>query len=221
MTHFIKMNDSYPQQITPPIKPKITIRPKPTELIKPKIKLQLKQVLPTPTIVSDSKLKQRRTKKNSKIAGNERVKYQTHPTYIGPHYELFDTGCQSSSLCDDEHCQRCYQRSFCSKHASENWSTENLPITPRMVTRGSGQQFWFNCSGCCHKYMKCLSYIEGPHRTRGCPFCNSNQERCLDEKCTVCEAKSFAAAPDAKKDWSALNENLTARQIARSGIDVV
>jgi very-short-patch-repair endonuclease len=145
------------------------------------------------------------------------IKLKTHPTFIPPTYQLMDTGCKSKRPCRDEHCRRCYEKSFCSKERSKDWSTENTK-PPRLVCRSSGSKFWFNCPRCGHTYKQAPNAIEMPKRNRGCAFCHDNQRRCTDLNCQECYKNSFAVSEvNQKWHWSPKNGDLNPRDIARSG----
>lgn len=146
----------------------------------------------------------------------DRPKLKHLPTWIVPNIEKYDTGCSlKQGLCDDIHCRRCYDKSFCCKKRSNDWSTENLPLTPRTITKSAGPKYWFNCPNCAHTYKSSPSGIETGKRNRSCPCC-AGQQICGDDACIECFNQSFASSPMAKY-WSTLNGLVRARDITLSG----
>jgi len=117
--------------------------------------------------------------------------------------------CSSQDLCDDGNCEYCFQVSFASSPMVKFWSILNEK-EPRMVTRGSAQKYWFDCSKCKHSFQISLNAI-----TRGnwCSYC-ANQKLCDNEHCNVCLKKSFASHHRSKY-WSSKNTK-TPRETAIS-----
>jgi hypothetical protein len=150
---------------------------------------------------------------------SDRPKLQCFPTLPPFNYTLVDMHCTSKGLCDVPRCKRCYERSFCMKKRSEQWSEENLPTVPRLVTQSSGIRRWFNCPKCGHTYKCSPNSIETGTRDRGCPIC-ANQQLCISEECTECYGRSFAGL-EQSKNWSPLNGDLRPRDIFRSGKDII
>jgi len=90
-------------------------------------------------------------------------------------------------LCDNEKCEKCFEKSFASHKKSINWSDKNIE-KPREVFKSSSKRYWFNCI-CNHLFNKTLTSISNGC---WCPFC-TNQKLCDDEKCQICFNKSFAS----------------------------
>ena len=177
-----------------------------------KIKIKEKQTFPSNEKI---KLKLKDTFREQDTS----IKLKSHPNIILPMYQLINTQCHSHDLCQNDHCRRCYDRSFCSKSSVCYWSMENTDH-PRMITKSSSQKYWFNCPTCAHTYKRALNSIETSRSRGGCPFCNGNHTRCLNIDCVDCHKVSFANSP-ASIYWSTKNGSLTPRDIARSSNNIV
>jgi len=55
----------------------------------------------------------------------------------------------ANKLCDNDRCEKCYEKSFASHPKSEFWSKVN-EIKPRQVFKNSYKSFIFNCNKCDH-----------------------------------------------------------------------
>jgi len=108
--------------------------------------------------------------------------------------------CASQKLCQDENCISCFNKSFASHEKAKCWSERNTK-TPREVFGSSDTKYWFKCEKCSHEYDCNLSNIK---KGRNCPYC-SNKKLCMNENCTSCFEKSFAAHEKVKY-WSERND---------------
>lgn len=98
----------------------------------------------------------------------------------------------SKSLCNDDNCEDCYNRSFASHIKAKHWSYEkNGSLCPRKITLGSHAKIWFKCNNCPHYFIKILKDITNKSKQRWCPFC-TNQKLCDDESCIICYEKEFS-----------------------------
>lgn len=91
--------------------------------------------------------------------------------------------CSSTNgkLCDDDHCENCYDRSFASCLKSKYWSKRNK-LSPRDVFKSTGKKYFFDCEKCSH-----LLHIPPSNVIRGgwCVFC-AKQKSCGIESCSYC-----------------------------------
>ena len=128
--------------------------------------------------------------------------------------------CASKLLCDDNNCNKCYDKSFASSDKANYWSDRNrdqpegydgLYLKPREVFKSSNKKYWFDCNKCGHTFDSTLASI-----TNGgswCPYC-ANQELCDDINCNHCFEKSFASSENSMC-WSDKNE-LNPRDVFKS-----
>jgi len=107
--------------------------------------------------------------------------------------------CRSHKLCSDENCKPCLNKSFASCELAIYWSDKNK-ITPRMVPKGSGRRFYFNCE-CGHELYSILKNVA---QGKFCAYCFGTKI-CLEEGCDMCFEASFASHPFAEH-WSKKNE---------------
>ena len=117
-------------------------------------------------------------------------------------------------LCENSECQICLSKSFASQPGAKVWHpTNNLPITPRDVMKGSStKNYWFQCKTCSHDYENTIMATRGG--TLGCPYC-SNQMRCKDLKCRICFDNSFASHPSSIHWHPNMNGDTKPRDIAK------
>ena len=106
--------------------------------------------------------------------------------------------CANRSLCINDDCKLCYEKSFASSDKAKYWSDINN-CKPRNVFKSASQKYTFNCI-CNHSFESRLHSI-----TAGfwCPYC-ANIKLCDNNNCDTCYKKSFASH-DKSKYWS--NEN--------------
>ena len=85
-----------------------------------------------------------------------------------------------------------FERSFASHEKAKYWhETKNGAITPRDVSKGSGQKYWFKCNNCPHDFYKAPDGITRKTRKgEWCPYC-TGQKLCKDKNCQHCIDKSF------------------------------
>jgi very-short-patch-repair endonuclease len=107
--------------------------------------------------------------------------------------------CTQRSLCDDENCGICLERSFASSPKALYWSTQNEG-NPRDFFRGLQKAKFFDCPDCLHTFAKNLDAIL---KGSWCPFC-ANRSLCDDDNCEICCEKSFASHPKSLY-WSITN----------------
>ena len=112
------------------------------------------------------------------------------------------------TLCGDELCKRCYERSFATHPRASCWSSEN-DLKPYQVLKNSNKKYKFDCADCGHELEMIL---KNACSGQWCKYCNSDG-LCYAEDCLFCFQKSFASHPMAES-WSSQNE-ITPRQIMR------
>jgi very-short-patch-repair endonuclease len=95
--------------------------------------------------------------------------------------------CGNKSLCTNDDCKICYNKSFASHIRSNDWSKKNKS-SPRMEFLNSSKHFYFDCSDCNHELYMCLVNIV--RLNRSCIYC-TNQDLCLNKECLSCYNKSF------------------------------
>jgi len=107
----------------------------------------------------------------------------------------------SRTLCDNEDCKQCFEKSFASCEKAKFWSSKNI-ITSRQVIKNSTKKFLFDCNECGHEIEMQLSKITS--RNHWCSYC-AKQRLCNNEDCEFCYQNSFASHERAKY-WSNKNE---------------
>jgi len=108
--------------------------------------------------------------------------------------------CNKSGICLNNSCTFCFNKSFASHPMASSWS-ENNPITPREVCKGSENEYEFKCKDCNHYFSSKLYSIKN---NKHCPYC-SNQILCSNLECTICLEKS-CESHEMKNAWSADND---------------
>ncbi|AMQ10801.1 restriction endonuclease [Brazilian marseillevirus] len=118
--------------------------------------------------------------------------------------------CTNQKKCEDETCERCYEKSFASVGTDLVWSKKNT-VSEREVSAGSHKKYWFDCERCGHDFEMTLFCIST--QRQGCPFC-SGQRRCVEDSCEMCFKRSFASHKFSE-NWSKENKK-PAREVAKS-----
>lgn len=98
-----------------------------------------------------------------------------------------------SSLCDDNNCVECFNKSFESSDKARYWSKSNVLI-PRKVFKKVSTKYNFVCDICSHEFSMTLCNISNG---QWCPHCNHNK-LCRRKECKYCWNKSFADHPKSK-----------------------
>lgn len=112
--------------------------------------------------------------------------------------------CSSTrSLCNDEDCEICFNKSFASNEKSQFFSKRNI-LLPRDIHKSSGKKYWFDCPDCKHEFEILLHNIT--NHNNFCKYC-ANQALCNDVDCNICFNKSFASHEKALF-WSSNNETI-------------
>ena len=106
----------------------------------------------------------------------------------------------AQTLCEDEDCELCFNRSFASHPKAKFWSNEN-ELSPRSVFKNSDKIFKFDCNVCDHTFE---SELSGISRGRWCNFC-VGKKLCQGNDCKYCFNRSFASHPKSKY-WSPQND---------------
>lgn len=100
--------------------------------------------------------------------------------------------CSNQSLCSNEECTDCFNKSFASHPMAALWS-ENNTITPRNIFKASScVKIEFKCNTCSHYFKKILNSVTT--NNTGCPYC-SNITLCKSIDCMKCFNNSFASHP--------------------------
>lgn len=115
---------------------------------------------------------------------------------------------KQKTLCSNNDCIICFNRSFSSHIKTKYWSAKNN-IQPRNVFKTTNKKYLFNCPNCNHEILISLS---GINRGRWCPYCSNNM-LCTDLNCISCYEKSFASVNKAQY-WSKKNK-LIPRYVAK------
>lgn len=118
----------------------------------------------------------------------------------------------SNTLCEDDDCKACFNRSFASHEKVKYWSAKNIK-NPRDLCKGSAERAWFNCDECKHEFETSLLIVNGGS---WCPYCHGC-DICSDLNCISCYNKSFASSERAIS-WSPMN-NITPRMISKGTAD--
>ena len=116
--------------------------------------------------------------------------------------------CSNQSLCNDNDCKKCFDKSFASHEKANYWSANNN-IIPRYVFKNSQKKYIFKCNECNHDFEGYLSVI---NRGGWCSYCSKNK-LCDDNDCKICFDKSFASHEKAKY-WSIKNK-LKPREVTK------
>ena len=110
-------------------------------------------------------------------------------------------GGATQSLCKNDSCKICFEKSFASSNKCKYWSSLNDPIKPRDVFKQSNHKYHFTCSNCKHTFKAIIcNFYQGTK----CPFC-AKKKLCDNEKCKMCFNNSFASN-EKSKYWSSRND---------------
>jgi hypothetical protein len=109
--------------------------------------------------------------------------------------------CANNKLCNNTHCNFCFNNSFASHKKALYWSDKN-DISPRYITKSSSKKYIFNCIDCNHSFKSAISDISSGY---WCGYC-ANHKFCDNNQCTFCFNNSFASHEKAKF-WSDKNIN--------------
>ena len=118
--------------------------------------------------------------------------------------------CLSRRLCEDNDCQKCYEKSFASHEKSIHWSNQN-ERTSRQVCKSSNDEFKFDCNICKHTFVTTLNHIT--HGDQWCNYCAS-RILCDDLKCQI-----FASNPISKCWVQEKNGKIKPRDVHKSIAD--
>lgn len=92
---------------------------------------------------------------------------------------LCDYCCEpAQKLCNNEKCEKCFNKSFASSEKAKYWSNKNK-LTPRNVFNKSGIKYIFDCNKCNNDFVCSLDKI---NNNRWCPYCKNKTELILYEK---------------------------------------
>lgn len=111
--------------------------------------------------------------------------------------------CSGHKICNNDDCEKCFNKSFASNPKSQYWSNLNK-VTPRQVFNVTSDKYLFNCKTCNHEFKMSLSCDSW------CPYCSSSK-LCNNKNCNYCFNKSYASHPKSIY-WSDKNK-LKPRQV--------
>jgi hypothetical protein len=81
----------------------------------------------------------------------------------------------STTICEDDSCNRCFNKSFASYPLIDRWSPNNILI-PRQVFKKTDKKYLFICNNCNLEYsIRLLSMVYGS----GCSYCKNKTEKIL------------------------------------------
>jgi very-short-patch-repair endonuclease len=80
--------------------------------------------------------------------------------------------CSGNSICNEENCKECFNKSFASSSKSKFWSNKNQEI-PRNIFKSSTKKFLFDCNKCNNEFESALLNISNG---RWCPQCKFKTE---------------------------------------------
>lgn len=66
--------------------------------------------------------------------------------------------CNGQQLCDDDQCDKCFEKSFASHEKSRFWNINNL-VKPREIYKNTHKKFLFDCDKCGVTFEKSPNYI--------------------------------------------------------------
>jgi very-short-patch-repair endonuclease len=91
--------------------------------------------------------------------------------------------CANKKLCDDDNCNLCLQKSFSLDEKSKYWNYDINKKTPRQVSKGSDNKYWFICNLCNNNFEMCIGNIT--RKNTWCPFCINKTEHKLFSKLII------------------------------------
>ncbi len=124
----------------------------------------------------------------------------------------------AKKLCEDVHCDACFEKSFASHPKASFWHSSLNDISPRESLKSSHKKFWFVCDNetCSHNFEASLGNITS--NDRWCPYCaNPPQRLCTTNECDKCFNKTFANHPKAKF-WHSKNKMRPDKVFMSSGM---
>ena len=121
---------------------------------------------------------------------------------------------KKSTLCKNNECTTCFNRSFASHPKSQYWDyVKNSDLIPRNVAKGSDKFINLNCNECNHNFNIQLKRVG--LKNAWCQYC-SNRKICKNKDCVKCFNTSFSSLPQSKYWHTEKNGNLTPRNIFKS-----
>jgi very-short-patch-repair endonuclease len=117
--------------------------------------------------------------------------------------------CNSGTLCNNDACTFCFNKSFKSNPLSQYWDNEkNENVTPRDITKSSGKSFNFICKNG-HSFNQKINYI---NNGKWCKICCNSKRLCNKDDCIDCYNNSFASHPKSVFWNPELNKQIMPRQ---------
>jgi hypothetical protein len=107
----------------------------------------------------------------------------------------------SSIICLNDNCIKCYNKSFASHEKAQYWSNKNK-LTPRQVMKVGDKRCWFKCDKCNHDFEIMIKLVT--KNNNWCQYCNSNK-LCNNDSCKICYDKSFISH-EKSIYWSSKNK---------------
>jgi very-short-patch-repair endonuclease len=120
--------------------------------------------------------------------------------------------CSNQSLCDNENCLKCFNKSFASYEKSIYWSEKNN-IIPRFIFKNTTKKYIFDCTVCEHELVMSLNNVSNGS---WCKYCNTNRI-CYEPECIICFNKTIASHE--KICYLSKNNKINPRQITKNSND--
>jgi very-short-patch-repair endonuclease len=104
-------------------------------------------------------------------------------------------------LCDDDKCDRCFNKSFASHANAKHWSDKNIDettkifIKPRQVFKSSHSCYYFKCDKCNREFRSRLDNVSC--NQQWCRFCANQTEGILYDFLSL----KFSVDYEVKYDW--------------------
>lgn len=120
--------------------------------------------------------------------------------------------CTSDSLCDDEDCDYCFDKSLASDDRVEHFKESNSGKTPRYIVKKGKEICTFECDTCKHLFSIKIGNVI--MLNQWCGYCGS--KRWCDNECEKCFAVSFGSHERAQY---IVDKSIDLSRVRRSGKD--
>jgi very-short-patch-repair endonuclease len=122
--------------------------------------------------------------------------------------------CANNKLCDNHHCNLCYEKSFASHEKAHFWDDiANGDVKPRDVFKNSQTKYFFKCEKCCHLFDTTPGNVVSGGNW--CSYC-ANKRLCAAHHCNSCHHKSFISHEKAQFWDDSKNGGVKPRDIFKS-----
>lgn len=109
--------------------------------------------------------------------------------------------CAGQKLCDDDKCQKCFEKSFASSKDVGCFSDKNI-VKPREVFKNSNIKYIFTCKKCKKDYSSTLCHFTCGNRR--CPYCVNKTEAKLFDSLVVFYS---SLKQQIRYDWCRMEKN--------------